>query len=445
MPRASLAVLALAGSAGGLGLAVSAGQDALAQSFGLDNSRVSATLSQRVEADSNYELDDTSPGTSYFTDSRIELEVLNATPTQVFTLGLDTGARALWQAEEDFAFTFASPTLARAGYDQEWAGASLESEFRYRQARTGFDRLLQDFIVDDGVVIIPDDFADLTGETTERRYDAVVNFAFATDTPSSYAVGLQATRYDYDDLSLNRIPRTNVIGEATWTLAFSPVLGGQLLGNFYYFDAENLTETQIRLAEIEAGVVLQPSEILRLTGALGVANRIEERLVGGERVTVADDTGPAARAGLRYETRAFVVDGNARVTTAAPQTRLDGLLRVTYPLPRSRFAGRVYQRYIGGNSGDTVRLNGVGLTLSREITRVTFADFDFAYSNRSNEDDPTDEDVSRLEATATLSRSLTEDVVAGIGYRFRSREESPDSAQSHAVFFELGRQFESGF
>jgi hypothetical protein len=443
MRRASLAAVALAGSAGGL--ALSAGPGALAQPFGLDNSLVSATLSQRVEADSNYVLDDTSPGTSYFTDSRIELEILNATPTQAFTLGLDTGARALWQAEEAFELTFASPTLARAGYETEWASGTFDTEFRYRQARTGFDRLLQDFIVGDGVVILPDDFADLTGETTERRYDAVLNLAFGTDTRSSYAIGLLATRYDYDDLSLNRIPRTTLQGEATWTLAFTPTLGGQLLGNLYSFEAENLVETRVRIAEIEAGVVLQPSEILRLTGAVGLANRTEEQLVGGERVTVEDDTGPALRTGLRYEGQAFLVDGNARLSTAAPDPRLDGLLRVTYPLPRSRVAGRAYRRYIGGNSGETVRLSGLGLTLTREINSISFVDLDFAYSNRVNEDDPTEPDSRRIVTTATYSRALTENVIAGLGYRYRSREEDPDSAQSHAVFFELGRQFESGF
>lgn len=438
MRRASLAALILAGSAGGSPLA-------FAQEFGLASSRISATVSQRVEADSNYNLDEDSPGNSYFGDTRLALGLLNETPTQVFTLGLDTGARALWEAEEDFEFTFASPTTARLGYDTEWSSGALESEFRYRQARTGFDRLLQDFVTDDGVIILPDDFEDLTGDTTERRYDAAVSLAFATDSPSSYALGFQATRYDYDDESLDRIPRTTLQGEASWTLAFSPVLGGQILGNYSLFEAENVSETEVRIAEVEAGLVYQPSDILRLNGAFGFASRVREETLQGERVSVEDDQGPALRGGILYEGEAFTVDGNARLSTAAPDTRVDGLLRVTYPLIRSRVAGRVFRRYVGGNSGDIVRLTGVGLEVARELNTLSAVEVDFAYSNRVNEDDPTEPDTSRFETTAVYSRTLTEAVSADLGYRFRARDEDPESARSHAVFFEVGRTFESGF
>lgn len=442
MRRASLAALILAGSAGGSTFMASG---VWAQSFGLGNSLLSATVSQRFEADSNYNLDDPSPGTSYFTDSRLDLELVNETPNQVFTLGLDTGARALWEAEEDFELTFASPTTARTGYETEWAGGALETEFRYRQARTGFDRLLQDFITDDGVIVLPDDFADLTGETTERRYDAVVGLELATDAPSSYAFGFQGTRYDYDDVSLDRIPRTTLQAEATWTLALTPTLAGQMLGNYYLFEAENETETRVRIAELEAGVVYEPSEILRLSGALGFASRVREERRGGERVTVEDDQGPALRAGMRYDFQDFVLDGNARVSTAAPDTRVDGLVRVTYPLPRSRVVGRAFRRYVGGNSGDVVRLTGLGLVVAREINTLSGVELDFAYSNRVNVDDPTDPDTTRFQTTATYTRAITQSVSADLGYRFRSREEDPESAQSHAVFFEIGRTFESGF
>ena len=53
------------------------------------------------------------------------------------------------------------------------------------------------------------------------------------------------------------------------------------------------------------------------------------------------------------------------------------------------------------------------------------------------------EDINRLTATATYSYDLTETVSADFGYRFRSRQQDPEDAQSNAVFFEIGRSFET--
>src|SRR5690606_18667579 len=80
---------------------------------------LSATISQRFEADSNFRLDNDSPGTSYFADTPLAIGYDNETPTQSFSLGFDTGLRALWEArdddEDDFELEVASPTTARLG------------------------------------------------------------------------------------------------------------------------------------------------------------------------------------------------------------------------------------------------------------------------------------------------------------------------------------------
>ena len=102
MRRVLLASLALA----------AAGGAARAQSLG--DPLLTATISQSAVADSNFSLDNSSPGTSYYADTRLILGLLSETPTQTFELGLDTGLRALWEAEQDFEFTFASPSTATA-------------------------------------------------------------------------------------------------------------------------------------------------------------------------------------------------------------------------------------------------------------------------------------------------------------------------------------------
>ena len=112
MRRGSLAALLLAGTAGGAAFAqgiagvgpVAQAAQTLTQDADLGQS-LTATISERVTADSNYQLDDPSPGTSTYADTRLVLGFANNTPTQTFALGLDTGLRALWEAEQSFDFT----------------------------------------------------------------------------------------------------------------------------------------------------------------------------------------------------------------------------------------------------------------------------------------------------------------------------------------------------
>jgi hypothetical protein len=46
-----------------------------------------------------------------------------------------------------------------------------------------------------------------------------------------------------------------------------------------------------------------------------------------------------------------------------------------------------------------------------------------------------------LDVGAVFSYDLTEALTADLGYRFRYRDESPETADSHAEFFTIGRTF----
>jgi hypothetical protein len=106
--RTPLTLALMAGAAAAFGPGPAAGQ--------AGDPLLTATVSQRFEVDTNFGLDDPRPGTSYFADTRLALGLLQETPTQTFALGFNTGLRALWEAEEDFDLTFASPSTATAAY-----------------------------------------------------------------------------------------------------------------------------------------------------------------------------------------------------------------------------------------------------------------------------------------------------------------------------------------
>ena len=181
----SLAALLLAGTAGSA---------AFAQDQTPDQGQLfTAIISEQLTADSNYQLDDPSPGTSYYADTRLVLGYANNTPTQTFALGFNTGLRALWEADQPFDFTLASPTGARLAYTNEWADGLFDATLRYRQRQVNN---ILDLAVDTDDDGLPDNLDRLTGDTREMRYDANVGVTWGTSTPSSYGLRLLATHFD---------------------------------------------------------------------------------------------------------------------------------------------------------------------------------------------------------------------------------------------------------
>jgi hypothetical protein len=437
MRSAPLVVLAAAYAAG-LG-------PAAAQGFG--ESLLRLTLSQSAEADTNYNLDADSPGTSYFGDTRVGVDLLRETPTQRFALGLDTGLRALWEAEQDFEFTVASPTSANIGYGREWSDAAFDADLRYRRRQVDYlDELsFEEFIVDGEPVFVPNNLDQLDQDTIEQRYDANLGLELATDSPSSYSFSLQMTQVDYSEDSEDLSPSGSLNGEALWRLRLNPVLSGALLANYYYYATEAGTESTVNIAELDAGVIYEPSEDLSFNVGLGYADRQRRETIDGVRQTTEDETGPVIRGAISYAAAdELSLSADARVSTAAPDTRLSGALRASYILPRGALSARLSQGYTGDSDGQEVRVTTAGLGLSHTINSISSLSFNASYGLQVNQDDPEAPDINRANFSAVYSRNITELVFANLGYRFRWRDED-ESATSNAVFVTLGRSFETRF
>ena len=215
MRRGCLAALVLLASGGGsaafaqdIAGQAEAAQAALAlgQTPPPTGSSLTAVLSQSFAADTNYNLDDPSPGNTYYADTRVNLGYSSVTDTQTFTLGLDTGLRALWQADQPYDTTFASPSTANLEYQQEWAGAKLDANLEYFQAEVDVTRPLSDFF-GPGVTPLPQDLNKLQGNATEQRWDGLIDLALQTDAPSSYDFSLSATKIGYSQETTIRCRR----------------------------------------------------------------------------------------------------------------------------------------------------------------------------------------------------------------------------------------------
>ena len=220
-----------------------------------------------------------------------------------------------------------------------------------------------------------------------------------------------ANTYDYDEDGDNLTPRTTVNPQANWTLQLTPVLSGALFGGYYYYNADNDEETEIRVAEADAGVIYEPSE--------RAAPRLRPRLrrppargdpSAGVRDETEHETGPVVRGDLRYVLPDFTVTGNVRWTTAsAEDNHFSGSLGAFYTLPRGLLIGRVYQRAVGDSTGDEVRVTGATIGLEREINSVSRVGLDLGWATqvrprgRGEPPSPTSPAPTSSRATPTTS------------------------------------------
>ena len=295
------------------------------------------------------------------------------------------------------------------------------------------------------LVSVPDNLDQLDNDTIEQRYDARLGLELATNSPSSYSFTLQATQITYTEDAEDLSPSGTVSGDALWRLRLNPVLSGALLANYFYYATDAGTQSTVNVAELDAGVIYEPSDALNVNAGIGYADRQRRETIEGVRQTTEDETGPVVRGSISYAAADDLsLTANARVTTAAPETRLSGGLQASYTLPRGTLSARLSQGYTGDSDGQEVRVTTAGLGLSHTINSISSLNFNASYGLQVNQDDPATPDINRADFEAVYSRSITDAVFANLGYQFRWRDEDA-SATSNAVFFRLARSFETHF
>jgi hypothetical protein len=438
MQRSSLAVLLLASIAPIHGaFAQQAPQPTLTQPG--TRSTLTATIAERLEFDSNYRLDDPSPGDTFFADTTFALDYLQETELRQLGLGFDVGARALWEADEDFGWEVASPSGAYLTFNDEGPYLAFDADLEISSRQVTYT----DDIIDSGGEDLPDDLSELEGDTRETRYDADIGVVLGPDAPSSLELRFIGSKWEYsDDEDDDQTPRQTAEGQGFWTVQVSPVLSAGLFGSYLHYTADNAAETEVNVAEGDVGLVYDPSDVLQVAAAVGYADRTREDF-GDE---TQSDSGITVRGNANYILPDFTVDAEGRFTTAAPDPQFSFNLRTAYTLARSQIIGRVFNRYTGASTGgsDELRVTGASLGFVQDLNTVSRVSLDLSYAHQTNLDDDDDPDIDRADLTASYIHDLTEAVTAEIGYGYRTRVEDPQDAQSHRLFLVLGRTFETG-
>ena len=215
-----------------------------------------------------------------------------------------------------------------------------------------------------------------------------------------------------------------------------------MLAEYNYGKADNAVENEIGVGSLDAGIIYEPSEVLQIATGLGYADRTRNNTIAGETIEIEHDRGPEARAGIVYDLSDFTLEANARVTTAAPETRWTGDFGLQYDLPRGQLIARGYRAYTGNNLGNEVLSYGALFGLTRDINTLSRVGLDLRASNQIDQEEGGAPDINQASLTARYVYDLTSNVSTTLGYRLRLRDEGEDgSATSNAVFWTIGRSF----
>ena len=404
------------------------------------------SLSQSLEADTNYDLIDDPSGTTYYGETRFGFDFLRDTENRRLGLGIDTGLRGVDQPDESFDWVAASPSTAYLDYRREGSDTLFNANLAARSRVIDSTSTLLSF--DDPTQPgTPTSIEQVSVDAREFRYDADLGFTGGTTSPATWGFRLLANTYDYDDDSETLTPRETINPQANLVLQLTPLLAGTLFGGYYYYNADNPEETEVRVAEADAGVLYQPSEVLSFGFGLGYADRRREdtNTLTEVRDETDHETGPVVRANLRYILPEMTVVGNVRWTTAAAEdNHFSGSIGGFYTLPRGIISGRIYQLAVGSSTGGEVKVTGASIGLDREINAVSRFGLDLGWATQVDLEDDDEPDVSRTDFIASYEHDITATITAEVGYNYQTRDEDPIDADSHRVFVVLGKTFETG-
>ena len=308
------------------------------------------------------------------------------TATQTFALGLDTGLRALWEAQQNFEFTVASPTGAQHRLHQRWAGRPVRRGVRYRQRQVDFQPI------------------DTTGSRGRRpRPAARATPASCATTPTSASPGAPARPSSYElrflgnQLRLQRqqhqqgAPAPRSEGQGTWNLQLNPVFASQVFGSTTLALRRRQRPPTTELAVADRPPASSTSRTR--TSRSAAASATPQRKRGHRRpTTCATHPGqhrPGGPRRLRYRSgqlhllrRPALHHRGARIRSSA------ATCAASTSCPRGQLSGRVFQSYAGTDSGgQEARVTGVGVGLLHEHQRGLELRLDAAYATQVDVDD----------------------------------------------------------
>ncbi len=442
---------------------------ARAQGLDLDPGGPQMTLGfvQRIESGENLTLDVPEEGHGTISSTILSFGLSSETPIQSLSLDAVTALRWSDLPDRDSEFDIGD-SIFDFGYVRDGANAGLDFGANFSSYDIGFSRSLRTFIDDDGVLNIPSDFPDLTGDGTRRQYDLAFQMDFGRRDLINYYFRIDTRELRYiDQTSASLSDNSTVSAGAGVGFILSPVTTASLDVSAERFEEDNAEQTDRTTKDIIFGLSHELSSRTRIDFVLGYTDIDERQAISGDTLT----KGPIGSFGIEYAmpNGAATFDLETELATAGRLNRLR--------IGRSaEVLGGDFSASLGvahTNDGKTEPIgslsyaqlfgeNELRVFFDRDVVITdddVFRDeyiLDIIYilglgpSSRLGlsatqiltDDTVVDPRVERTDLNAVYSYELESEWVlnAGLNYRIRD-EDGLGSATSPLAFFSVGREF----
>ncbi len=429
--------------------------------------RIIVGVEQGLDLGRNTTLSVPATGERASATTRLSFGIISETRTQSLRLDAESAFR-FESISGEASSAFDAPALTLA-YARQGAQASLNVSASYAQQDIETLRSLSAFIDEDGVFVLPEDFADLTGTGQRTTYDARAALVLGRDAPLGFQFDLGASGTTYQDTTdpgLTDTKRTNLGASAR--LQLSAVLTGTISLSYATFEEDNAVQTERTTRDLDFGLTYLISPRATLDAAIGSTSTDTSETTGDTRTQ-----GLTGRIALGYDmpngTANAVLDasrdasGDQRLglqfgrSLELPAGRLSGTLGVTRPenddvsligsidwfqeLPTGSFSVRL-NRSVAVAADDETRLTTLASArYSYDINSLSSLSLGLSYVVADATS--TTNRVTQTDATATYSYALTRDWNLNTGVSYRVRDETTvGRASSPVLSVSIGRDFE---
>ncbi|MHA7852592.1 hypothetical protein [Roseovarius sp.] len=435
-----------------------------------DESALNASLSvsQRFEAGDNIALDIPSSGSTQLATTSLRFNLNSETRTQSLSLSLGGVFReGNVPSRSEISTGFADPDI-RLSYSREGANALFSVDGRFSQSDVGFVRSIEDFIDQDGEIVLPDDFDELDGRGKRNNYNLSTQLQTGRNAPIGFVFDAGVSGLYYTDnaragLSDTERSRAGV----TALLRFSPVTTGRVALNYDRYESDDTLQTKRDTYSVNFGVENQlfdgtvvdaslgyteidTRETIGSTTRSGVIGQIglQRPMTNGEitasLATTVDQAGD--RVTLRFGRNLQLPNGSLSASLGATSFEgrspdLVGSLNWQYQLARSALSVRL-NRTVSTNDEDEERLaTSAVVNYSYDINTLSSLGLSMDYG--LTDGTGTTNETERAGISLSYNRSLTRDwtLSTGVSHRIRD-EERLGNADSTSVFVSLSRSFD---
>lgn len=423
----------------GLALALVSGVIAAGGAEAQDRSggqRVTGSISQSFEADSNFDLDLVSPGTRYLSSTALSLRYLTETRTESFSLSGSSSLELADNPDGTSDTEFSLPGIA-LNYARMGANADFSFGASYRERDVAFLRTFELEFDDEGNIVIPDDLESFTGTGTRTDYGANFSLTLNKDAPAEFVISGKASAVDYsaDTTNLNDTERYSLSSRVN--LRFSPVLTGNVNVVGSHYSADDAEQTERDRVTLSTGLSYAVNPRLSYNGSVGYY--VEDETVSG--ITTRNE-GVTADLGVDYVLDETRLNASVGIETTDDDTVF--VARMTYgrALPTGTLNAGLSRSVSIGDEGEDVVVTAARVSYSHPINSQSSANVGLSYSLREDLDDAAVSDDERYTFNLGYNRSLTRRVNMGVGYTYRYRDTGAGSRDSHAVTLTFSTPFE---